>query len=51
MNELKLGNDENENLCRPFTEKEIETASFQMEHNKAAGPDNTRKPRGLADGP
>lgn len=30
---------ENEELCRPFSEKEIKDALFQMEKNKAAGPD------------
>lgn len=31
--------DDNENLCKPITELEIKNALFQMEHNKAAGPD------------
>lgn len=30
---------ENEFLTSPFSEKEIRTAVFQMEHNKAPGPD------------
>lgn len=30
---------ENEDLCKPFTEAEIKEGLFQMETNKAAGPD------------
>ena len=30
---------ENEFLCDEFSEKEIRDAVFQMEHNKAPGPD------------
>ena len=30
---------ENEELCEPFSESEIKGALFQMEKNKAAGPD------------
>ena len=30
---------ENELLMEPFTEKEIKEVIFQMEHNKAPGPD------------
>ena len=30
---------ENDMLCRPFSENEIKNALFQMEKNKAAGPD------------
>lgn len=35
----KLPEDDNRDLCRPFTEEEIKNALDQMEHNKAAGPD------------
>lgn len=38
-NTEKLSENDNENLCRPFLESEIKEALFQMEHNKAAGPD------------
>jgi hypothetical protein len=31
---------DNEELCRPFSEPEIRYTLFQMERNKAAGPDN-----------
>lgn len=34
-----LKSSDNEDLCKPFSEKEIKDALFQMEHNKAAGPD------------
>jgi mannosylglycoprotein endo-beta-mannosidase len=30
---------ENEDLCKPFTKAEIKEGLFQMETNKAAGPD------------
>lgn len=35
----KVSDEENEKLTRPFTEEEIKNALFQMEKNKAAGPD------------
>ena len=38
--ETKVSESDNEHLCRPFSEEEIKFALFQMEHNKAAGPDN-----------
>ena len=38
--ETKLSESDNEHLCRPFSEEEIKFALFQLEHNKAAGPDN-----------
>lgn len=38
-NTEKLTQEDNANLCRPFTESEIKDALFQMEHNKAAGLD------------
>jgi mannosylglycoprotein endo-beta-mannosidase len=38
--EEKLTSVESEKLCRPFTEEEIKYALFQMEHNKAAGPNS-----------
>lgn len=34
-----VNDEDNEDLCRPFSESEIKNALFQMEHNKAAGPD------------
>lgn len=36
---VKLNDRDNEELCKPFSESEIKSALFQMEHNKAAGPD------------
>jgi hypothetical protein len=30
---------ENDILTAPFSEKEVKAAIFQMEHNKASGPD------------
>jgi hypothetical protein len=30
---------DNEDLCKPFSESEIKEALFQMDRNKAAGPD------------
>lgn len=38
-NTVKLSNEDNADLCRAFTETEIKEALFEMEHNKAAGPD------------
>lgn len=38
-NNRKLSPTDNEELCKPFSEIEIKDALFQMEHNKAAGPD------------
>ena len=35
----KVSESENEDLCKPFSELEIKEASFQMEKNKAVGPD------------
>lgn len=35
----KLIEGDNEELCRPFSKTEIKEALFQMEHNKAVGPD------------
>jgi len=35
----QVSNSENEFLMAPFTEKEIRDAIFDMEHNKAPGPD------------
>ena len=35
----KVSEFENEDLCKPFSELEIKEASFQMEKNKAVGPD------------
>jgi mannosylglycoprotein endo-beta-mannosidase len=35
----KLSDDDNRILCQPFSEAEIKTALFQMEKNKAPGPD------------
>lgn len=35
----KLSDRENNELCKPFSEEEIKYALFQMEYNKAAGPD------------
>lgn len=34
-----INEEDNENLCKPFDEIEIKDAIFQMETNKAAGPD------------
>lgn len=34
-----LSEEENEILCKPFSEEEIKHALFEMEKNKAAGPD------------
>lgn len=34
----KVTKEENDFLCRPFSEKEIKDALFQMEKNKDAGP-------------
>jgi hypothetical protein len=30
---------ENEELVKPFSEREVQPAIFEMEHNKAPGPD------------
>ena len=38
-NSLKLFETDNEMLCQPFFESEIKVALFQMEKNKAPGPD------------
>ena len=35
----QVSNSENEFLTAPFIEKEIRDAIFDMEHNKASGPD------------
>jgi hypothetical protein len=35
----QITDEENENLIQPFTESGIKTTIFQMEHNKAPGPD------------
>jgi len=35
----KISSEDNDFLCRPFSEEEIKYVIFQMEHNKAAGPD------------
>jgi mannosylglycoprotein endo-beta-mannosidase len=35
----KVAEDDNERLIESFKEKEIKEALFQMQHNKAAGPD------------
>ena len=35
----KVSEAENDILCQPFSEDEIKTALFQMEKNKATGPD------------
>jgi hypothetical protein len=37
--EEKVTEQENEELTKPFLEEEIRDALFQMERNKAAGPD------------
>jgi hypothetical protein len=34
-----VSDEENHNLCKSFSEKEVMDALFQMEKNKAAGPD------------
>uniref|UniRef100_C6JRR7 DUF4283 domain-containing protein n=1 Tax=Sorghum bicolor TaxID=4558 RepID=C6JRR7_SORBI len=39
---------ENELLTAPFTEEEVRTAIFQLEHNKAPGPDGTLQRNSLA---
>lgn len=36
---VKVNESENEELCSPFSEEEIRKALFQMESNRAAGPD------------
>lgn len=35
-----MDDNDNEFLVRPFSEEEIKEALFQMEKNKAAGPDS-----------
>jgi hypothetical protein len=35
----QLSQQENDLLTRPFTMEEVQEAIFQMEHNKAPGPD------------
>jgi hypothetical protein len=35
----QVSKEENDELCKPFTETEMKNALFQMETNKAAGPD------------
>jgi hypothetical protein len=35
----KVSEEDNEKLIKPFAEKEIKYALFQMKKNKAAGPD------------
>jgi hypothetical protein len=35
----KVSQDDNELLCKPFSEKEVKDALDQMGKNKAAGPD------------
>ena len=37
----QVSNEENTFLNSPFTEEEIKKAVFQMEHNKAPGPDGS----------
>lgn len=39
-NAANLSDEDNAHLCRPFTLEEIKNSLFQMEHNKAAGPDS-----------
>jgi hypothetical protein len=34
-----VNSEDNERLCKPFTEVEINDALLEMETNKAAGPD------------
>jgi hypothetical protein len=36
---LKLSKEENQVLTTPFSEEEVKMAIFDMEHNKAPGPD------------
>jgi hypothetical protein len=36
---LKLSKEENQVLTAPFSEEEVKMAIFDMEHNKAPGPD------------
>ena len=38
-NTFKLSETDNDALCRPFSETEIKASLFQMEKNKAPGPD------------
>lgn len=38
-NDENVNNKDNWNLTKPFEEKEIKNALFQMEKNKAVGPD------------
>jgi hypothetical protein len=35
----QVSNEENAFLTAPFTEEEVRKAIFEMEHNKAPGPD------------
>ena len=35
----QVSEDENEGLTAPFSEEEVKLATFDMEHNKAPGPD------------
>jgi hypothetical protein len=35
----QVSEDENEVLTAPFSEEEVKLAVFNMEHNKATGPD------------
>jgi len=39
-NDEKVTEEENEELIKPFSEAEVKEALFQMEKNKAAGPDS-----------
>jgi hypothetical protein len=36
----QVSEEENEVLTAPFSEEEVKTAVFDMEHNKAPGPDS-----------
>jgi hypothetical protein len=36
---VQVSQEENDLIIRPFTHEEIQEAVFQMEHNKASGPD------------
>ena len=38
--EEKLDDEDNEVLCRPFSEEEVKNALFSMNNNRAPGPDN-----------
>jgi hypothetical protein len=36
----QVSNEENADLSAPYTEDKVKKAVFQMEHNKARGPDD-----------